>query len=221
MAAGKDIGYPWRWARRLVLWICLPYAALAAFYLLVFRLQARRLNNAARIFNKRILNPVMATLDRRHWYAAVLRHRGRHSGKEYVTPVTAEPTGDGFVIPLSYGEGVDWLKNERAAGRCTIEAREGTYTVGEPEVIDRAEALGSLTRRSGILATIASLSSLALSSLASRAAKDVSTHEFRARGFATLGEGWWASQKGSDSRAGSFPGVSDVPTQSTACLTRC
>lgn len=147
MAARKDSGYPWRWVRRLVLWICLPGVALGAFYLLVFRLQAPRLNDAVRNFNKRILNPVMVTLDRRRWYAAILRHKGRRSGREYATPVTVQPTDDGFVIPLSYGESVDWFKNVRAAGRCTIEARDGTHTVVEPKVIDRAEALGAVSPR--------------------------------------------------------------------------
>jgi deazaflavin-dependent oxidoreductase (nitroreductase family) len=80
-------------------------------------------------------------LDRHHWYAAILRHKGRHSGKEYVTPVTAQPTEDGFVIPLSYGESVDWLKNLRATGRVTIETGDGIYRVGDPEVVDRSEAL--------------------------------------------------------------------------------
>ena len=149
--ARKEGKVSWRGVRHLVLWLCLSHAALAAFYLLVFRLQARRLNNAVRIFNKRILNPVMVALDRRHWYAAILKHKGRRSGREYATPVTAQPTEDGFVIPLSYGEGVDWLKNVRAAGRCTIEARDGTYTLVEPEVIDRAEALRTVSPRAQVM----------------------------------------------------------------------
>jgi hypothetical protein len=77
---------PKRWGGRLVLWVVLPYAALVAFYLAVFRLQVRRLNDAVCFLNKHILNPVMMFLDRRHWYAAVLRHKGRRSGREYATP---------------------------------------------------------------------------------------------------------------------------------------
>jgi pimeloyl-ACP methyl ester carboxylesterase len=136
-----------RWGGRLVLWVVLPYAALVAFHLVVFRLQVRRLNGAACCFNKHVLNPMTMFLDRRHWFGAVLRHKGRRSGKEYATPVTAEPTEGGFVIPLSYGQGVDWLKNIWVVGRCTIEARDGTYTVGEPEEIDRAEALKAVSPR--------------------------------------------------------------------------
>jgi pimeloyl-ACP methyl ester carboxylesterase len=140
-----------RWGGRLVLWVVLPYAALVMFYLVVFRLQVRRLNDAVCFLNKRVLNPVMMLLDRRHWYAAVLRHKGRRSGNEYATPLAAEPTEDGYVIPLTYGEDVDWLKNIGVAGRCTIEARDGTYTVGEPEVIDRAEALRAVSPRARLM----------------------------------------------------------------------
>jgi deazaflavin-dependent oxidoreductase (nitroreductase family) len=139
MEEGKSFGHR---ILRISVWILLPYLMLGAFYLLVvFRLQLRPINDAVRVFNKRILNPVVMALDRRHWYAAVLKHEGRRSGKEYTTPVTAGSTEDSFVIPLSYGEDVDWLKNVRAAGRCTIKTTSGTYVVGDPEVIDRAEAL--------------------------------------------------------------------------------
>jgi deazaflavin-dependent oxidoreductase (nitroreductase family) len=140
-----------RWGGRLVLWVVLSYAALVAFYLVVFRLQVRRLNDAICFFNKRVLNPMMMFLDRRHWYTGVLRHKGRRSGREYTTPVTAEPTEEGYVIPLSCGEDIDWLKNVRAAGGCTIETRGGTHTVGEPEVLDRAEALKAVSARAQLM----------------------------------------------------------------------
>jgi hypothetical protein len=94
----------------------LPYAALVAYYVVVFRLQVRRLNYAACCFNKHVLNSMTMFLVRRHWFGAVLRHKGRRSGREYATPVTAEPTEGGFVKPLTYGQGVDWLKNIRVAG---------------------------------------------------------------------------------------------------------
>jgi len=125
----------------------LPYLVLGAFYLLVvFRLQLRPINDVVRLFNKRLLNPVMMALDRRHWYAAVLKHKGRRSGNEYTTPVTVGRAGDSFVIPLSYGEAVDWLKNVRAVGRCSIATRSDTYLVGDPEVIDRAHAFAIVPR---------------------------------------------------------------------------
>jgi hypothetical protein len=52
---------------------------------------------------------------------------------------------DGFVIPLAYGTQVDWLKNVIAAGRATISVKGETYDVTQPEVIDAAAALPSLS----------------------------------------------------------------------------
>ena len=62
-----------------------------------------------RAFNKLALNPLMLRLaGRKYWYASVIEHTGRHSGKNYATPVATERVPDGFVIPLPYGVGVDW-----------------------------------------------------------------------------------------------------------------
>ena len=119
-------GSHWSAVGRLFLWVVFSYAALVAFYLVVFRLQVRWLNDAVRVFNKHALNPVMMFVDRRHFYASVLRHKGRRSGKEYAIPVVAQPVEGGYIILLAYGEDVDWLKNVRASGRCTIETRDGT-----------------------------------------------------------------------------------------------
>ena len=100
-----------------------------------------------RAFNKRIGNPatmaMMKFTGQRPWSPAVLRHRGRSSGKAYATPVLAEPTPDGFIIPLPYGEHVDWLKNVLAAGGCEIDDKGVNYPVGRPEVVDR-EAVAQL-----------------------------------------------------------------------------
>ena len=91
---------------RVLVWMLLPYLMLGAFYLLVvFRLQLRPINDGVRVFNKRLLNPVMMAVDRRHWYAAVLKHKGRRSGKEYATPVTvarwdAQKTASSYPFPM-------------------------------------------------------------------------------------------------------------------------
>ena len=42
---------------------------------------------------------------------AVLRHRGRRSGRGYETPLMAFQTDDGFVFALTYGRKVDWVRN--------------------------------------------------------------------------------------------------------------
>ncbi|QXV56517.1 nitroreductase family deazaflavin-dependent oxidoreductase [Amycolatopsis sp. TNS106] len=98
--------------------------------------------DAVRVFNKRVLNPVMLRFaGRRHWYTAVLRHTGRRSGKSYATPVVANRTENGFLIPLPYGTEVDWLQNMLAAGHATIELKGDSYEVVNPTIVDAAIAL--------------------------------------------------------------------------------
>jgi hypothetical protein len=88
------------------------------------------MRDAVRTFNKYVLNPVMLRMaGRKHWYAAVIRHAGRHSDKSYATPVVADPMTDGFILPLPYGTGVDWLRNVVAAGRATITVGGQTYDI--------------------------------------------------------------------------------------------
>jgi len=95
-----------------------------------------------RRFNRRVLNPLMLLLaGRRHMYVAVLHHTGRRSGKAYRTPVVAEPVAEGFVVPLPYGTGVDWLRNVRAAGEAVIDLHGIPYAVDQPLVVPAAEAL--------------------------------------------------------------------------------
>lgn len=94
-----------------------------------------------RTFTTHILNPVMMLVaGRKYWYAAVIRHIGRRTGKAYATPVVADRVGDGFIIPLPYGTGVDWLRNLQAADGAVIQAGGRTYEVTKPEIIDAATA---------------------------------------------------------------------------------
>jgi deazaflavin-dependent oxidoreductase (nitroreductase family) len=87
------------------------------------------------------LNPFILTrAGRRPSTFAVIHHRGRRSGRTYTTPVSARPTPDGFIIPLTFGQGADWFQNIQAAGTCTIEWKGVQYTVIQPAVIDRAAA---------------------------------------------------------------------------------
>ena len=146
--------------RRFVLQIVLPCGILPlAIALVFFRLQGiKPVTDATRALNKRIGNPAMMKLaGRSYWFAGVIRHTGRRSGREYATPVWAVPTTDGFVISLPFGEGVDWLKNVLAASRATIEAKGVTRAVVEPEVIDRGTARPLLPRRARLLFDLAGI----------------------------------------------------------------
>lgn len=91
----------------------------------------------AKLFNRLIL-PLSGT----RWFGvwAILRHRGRRSGKLYSTPVAARRTASGFVISLAFGDQVDWLRNIQAARACTLRWKGTDYDEVDPWVIDWNEA---------------------------------------------------------------------------------
>jgi deazaflavin-dependent oxidoreductase (nitroreductase family) len=72
---------------------------------------------------------------------AVVRHRGRRSGKLYSTPIAIRPTRDGFVLPLPWGAGTDWCRNLRAADGGIVHWGGADIEVNAPEIIDTADAL--------------------------------------------------------------------------------
>jgi deazaflavin-dependent oxidoreductase (nitroreductase family) len=72
-------------------------------------------------------------------YAAVIRHRGRTSGRPYETPVGAVAVDDGFVIALVYGSRTQWLRNVLANGSATIVHEGRAYAVDQPEVVPMQE----------------------------------------------------------------------------------
>ncbi len=93
-------------------------------------------------FNKRWTNrATMLFAGRPHSPYAVIHHVGRRSGQLYATPVITGPVPGGFVIPLAYGNAVDWYRNLQVAGGCTLEWQGNMYTLGAPELMDAATAL--------------------------------------------------------------------------------
>lgn len=101
-----------------------------------------------RLFNKHSLNPLMLlAAGRKHWYAGIIEHTGRRSGKKYATPVVIEEVGSGFIIPLPYGADVDWLRNVQAMGRTTLRVHGRTYGAAEPRIIDASTAATQLSPR--------------------------------------------------------------------------
>jgi hypothetical protein len=121
---------------------------IGAFFLLSIALaramQTKELRDRIRRFNKQTLNPAALKIagNRSGIYAA-LKHVGRRSGREYMTPLVAHPLGDGFVIPLPYGVDVDWCRNVVAAGKCMLTWNEQEYALERPEIIPTADALSA------------------------------------------------------------------------------
>jgi deazaflavin-dependent oxidoreductase (nitroreductase family) len=69
---------------------------------------------------------------------AVIVHRGRTSGKEYRTPVTAFRTGDRLVVPLFYGDRADWVRNLVAASQGGAERLGRLHRLSNVRVSDVA-----------------------------------------------------------------------------------
>lgn len=100
-----------------------------------------------RTSNKYLLNPLMLRLaGKRFWYASVVEHTGRRSGKKFSTPVVADRVGDDIFIPLPYGTQVDWVRNVLTAGRATVVRKGETLAATAPELIDSTQALPMLPR---------------------------------------------------------------------------
>ncbi len=102
----------------------------------------RSFRSAALAAGVRLLNPLTRHLAGSRYLPVVVlvRHRGRRSGRMYATPTAGRPTADGFIVPLTFGQGSDWFRNVRAAGGCVIRWRGTDYPLVEPEVVDWATA---------------------------------------------------------------------------------
>ena len=85
-------------------------------------------------FNRRVTNRVLGPLAHVIPPFAEVEHRGRKSGRTHRTPVWAFPTERGYVIALTYGPDVEWLKNLQASGRGQLETLGQTWMVSEPRV---------------------------------------------------------------------------------------
>lgn len=95
---------------------------------------ARQLNKlAAKLAGRRIL-PL--------W--ALVRHRGRKSGKPYETPIAiVGSNADSVYIALPWGRGTDWVRNLQAADGGTLVWKGRMIAVSEPAFVTKDEALAA------------------------------------------------------------------------------
>ena len=96
-------------------------------------------------YNKRIGNPIALRFQRKQ--VTVVHHTGRSSGREYVTPVWAEPVEGSFLIHLPYGTGVDWCRNVLKAEGFTIEHEGVSFETTAPTIVPAAEVLAIVPDR--------------------------------------------------------------------------
>lgn len=99
-------------------------------------------------FAARFVNPLVLFVAGRRWMPVVgiLYHRGRHTGREYATPIGMRPLGDNFVIPRTFSENAAWYQNIQAAGEGRVKYLGRHYRVVEPEVVDYATAKPAFPR---------------------------------------------------------------------------
>jgi deazaflavin-dependent oxidoreductase (nitroreductase family) len=79
-------------------------------------------------------NPVIRPLSKRMPGFAVIKHRGRSSGKEFETIVTAYRKGDVLAIGLMHGK-TNWVKNVLAAGEADIHVGRKDLHLVNPRVL--------------------------------------------------------------------------------------
>lgn len=136
-----------RLARRLIS-ILVVLAVIEVIAVVVFRTTWPPAIRAIRRLNRAVLNPAMLQVaGSAHWYASVVHHVGRTSGRAYETPVIAERHGEYLYIPLPYGKQVDWCANVLAAGGCAVVRKGEPYATTEARIVPAAEGFAAIPPR--------------------------------------------------------------------------
>jgi len=74
---------------------------------------------------------------------AVVRHRGRKTGRALSVPVAVRPVDGGLLIALPWGAGTNWARNVLAAGGCVVRWRGADRRMTSAVLVDRDRALAS------------------------------------------------------------------------------
>jgi hypothetical protein len=115
----------------------LAIVTLGTAFFLGMRAKSRLVRGVMIWFTRTIMNPMqMKSAGTPGAYAAVIRARGRVSGRLYETPIGAVVSGDDFVIALPYGTQANWVRNVLAAGSATL-AHEDNPRGSVPSIAQR------------------------------------------------------------------------------------
>ncbi len=116
------------------------------------RASAPRHRLQARIARR--VNPSVVRLAPYIPFYCVLDHRGRSSGRSFRTPLAAVRLADGFLLPLAFGEGANWVQNLTHAGFAELEWRGQRFKVSKPRLLAWEEAALSLNPVQRIFAPV-------------------------------------------------------------------
>ena len=88
-----------------------------------------------RPFTTRVVNPLTRRIaGHLPWFGNVVVP-GRRSGTIRRVPMNVFRRGDEYIMALTYGRDVDWVKNVLAAGGCRLESRRGMVDLRDPELV--------------------------------------------------------------------------------------
>ena len=87
-----------------------------------------------RPFTTRVVNPITRPFAGRLPGFGILSYVGRRSGRRYRTPINVFRHGQDYVVALTYGSDVDWVKNVVAAGGCELETMGRSVHLTDPRL---------------------------------------------------------------------------------------
>jgi deazaflavin-dependent oxidoreductase (nitroreductase family) len=90
--------------------------------------------NVLRPFTTRVVNPVTRRFAGHLPGFAILTYVGRRSGRTYRTPINVFRNGQDYVVALTYGGGVQWVRNVLAAGGCELETMGRIVRLTKPRL---------------------------------------------------------------------------------------
>jgi deazaflavin-dependent oxidoreductase (nitroreductase family) len=85
-------------------------------------------------FQIRYINPIAVPLACVMPGITIIRHRGRKSGRQFETPVSAYRKGDTVAIMLGHGK-TNWVKNILAAGEADIRLGRRDVHLVNPRIV--------------------------------------------------------------------------------------
>lgn len=96
------------------------------------------------------INPMLRPLSKRMPGMAVIKHRGRTSGKEYETIVTPYRKGQVLAVGLAHGK-TNWVKNVLAAGEADIQIGKKNLHLVNARVLPAGTVDSSLPRMAQVV----------------------------------------------------------------------
>jgi deazaflavin-dependent oxidoreductase (nitroreductase family) len=88
-----------------------------------------------RPFTQRIVNPITRRFAGTLPGFGILTHVGRRSGRTYRTPLNVFRVDGAWMIALTYGSDVDWVRNVLAAGGATLRTRGRDIPLTDPVLL--------------------------------------------------------------------------------------